>query len=426
MQLRYSLDDRPPLPALLGLGAQWFAVALPGAVVIGQVVATVHQMEPAELVLYLQKMLFLIGIALFFQAMWGHRLPLVLGPSSVLLVGVVDSRGASVDAVYSSIILGGAVLALVSWSGLFGYLQKLFTTRVVAVVLLLIAFALAPTVMQLITDNGGNASPLAAGSFAVAMVLGMFFFYRTAGGLLRSTLILWALPAGSGLCYLLFSEGLNRHAVCTNTPWSFFFTHLTTHLCLEPGLLVSFLFCYLALAVNDLGSIQSMQEILGPPDMPKRINRGITFTGLANVMAGILGVLGTVNFSLSPGVITATGCGSRFTLLPAAALLVLLSFSPFLVGLMGSIPPVVIGSVLLYILCHQVAAGLIIAFRAEKNFSVDHGLVFGLPLLLGTIISFLPESAVGAFPPLLRPILGNGFVVGVLACVILEHGMFRT
>lgn len=425
MQLRYALDDRPSLLVLTALGVQWFAIALPGVVVIGQVLAAVHQLQPGEQVLYLQKMLFLIGLALLFQIMWGHRLPLVMGPSSVLLVGVVASRGASADAVYSSILLGGAALALVSWLGLFGCLQRLFTARVVAVVLLLIAFALAPTVMQLVTDVQGSTSPLATGSFALALVLGMFFLYRAVGGLVRSTLILWSLPAGSGLYYLLFSHGLDQHAVCPGAPWCFFFTHLTTRLSIEPGLLISFLICFLALAINDLGSIQSMQELLTPADMPRRINRGITFTGLANVAAGFLGVLGPVNFSLSPGVIAATGCASRFTLLPAAALLVLLSFSPCLVGLMGGIPPVVIGSVLLYILSYQVGAGLFIAFRAQERFALEHGVVLGLPLLLGTIVSFLPDVALSAFPALLRPILGNGFVVGVLASLVLEHVIFR-
>ena len=55
------------------------------------------------------------------------------------------------EAIYSSIMVGGLILALFSLTGLFGYLRRLFTPRVVAAVLLLIAFTLTPTVMNLIT-----------------------------------------------------------------------------------------------------------------------------------------------------------------------------------------------------------------------------------------------------------------------------------
>ena len=59
----------------------------------------------------------------------------------------------------------------------------------------------------------------------------------------------------------------------------------------------------------------------------KRITRGITITGLGNILAGFFGVIGTVNFSLSPGVIVSTRCASKYTLVPTGLGLLLLSFS---------------------------------------------------------------------------------------------------
>jgi len=168
-----------------------------------------------------------------------------------------------------------------------------------------------------------------------------------------------------------------------------------------------------------------ISELLKAPDPAVRLNRGVAFTGLANVLSGILGVIGPVNFSLSPGVIMATGCASRFALLPAAAGLLLVSFSPLVVGFFGGVPPVVIGTMLLYILCYQVAAGLMVAVGPGKEFSLESGLSIGLPLLLGTMFSFLPETATLAFPPMLRPLVANGFVIGVLTSLVLEHIIFR-
>ena len=45
--------------------------------------------------------------------------------------------------------------------------------------------------------------------------------------------------------------------------------------------------------------------------------------------------------------------------------------------------------------------------------------------MLSIIISFLSDSILDTFPVILRPLLGNGFVVGVLAVLIMEHLIFQ-
>ena len=206
-----------------------------------------------------------------------------------------------------------------------------------------------------------------------------------------------------------------------------FFSRLTFSLSFEPGVLISFIFCFLALSINDLGSIQSMVTLLDLKETGKRITRGITVTGLANIAAGFFGVLGTVNFSLSPGVIASTGCASRFVLIPAAAIVGLLAFFPAAIGIIAYVPSVVIGCVLIYILSSQIAAGLVVAFQGEEkdSFDINSGLAIGLPVLLGTVVAFLPGTVIDTFPVVLKPILGNGFVVGVAAALALEHVFFK-
>jgi len=52
---------------------------------------------------------------------------------------------------------------------------------------------------------------------------------------------------------------------------------------------------------------------------------------------------------------------------PAALIMLLLSFSPAVSGFIGNVPPVVIGSILLYILCSQIAGGLMVVFESQMN-----------------------------------------------------------
>jgi len=352
-------------------------------------------------------------------------MPLIVGPSSVLLIGIIAASGQSLDRIYSSVLCGGLFLAAISLSGLLRHLKRVFTPCVVAVVLLLVAFTLAPTILKLVTSGPGCAAPLTRLLFAVALVFATFGLQRLLAGMWKSTLIAGAMLAGSVLWFLVDPQSMEAPAVVGPAPLSGFFRGLTA-MQIDAGVLISFLFCYVALLVNDLGSIESMNALLESEKGETRISRGVLVTGLANVAAGFLGVIGPVNFSLSPGVIVATGCASRIAMFPAAALLLILSFSPAAIGVLSNIPAVVVGTMLLYVLSLQISAGLVMAFEAAGGFKIADGLVIGLPLLLSTIIAFLPAPVLETFPAVLRPIVGNGFIVGVAASLIMEHGLYRS
>lgn len=418
MQLRYGIDDLPPFWELLLFGFQWLAIVIPVIVIIGKVVSGLYQAGEVAEAAYLQKLSFVVAIVLLAQVLVGHRLPLVAGPSSVLLVGTLASAGFGPGSIYTAIMVGGVILFLVAVTGLFGHLQRLFTPRVVSVVLLLIGCTLMPTVLALLTPAGPVAPPQSV-PFAILLVLVMFAGQRWLPAVWKSTIIFLAMTLGSLAWFALF-PGVRYPADPTPIA-SGFLGSLTIHATFVPGVLVAFLVCFVGLSINDLGSIESVSTLLNPSDMSGRINRGIAITGLGNLASGLFGVIGPVNFSLSPGVILSTGSGSRFTLVPAAVFLGLISFSPFLMGFVASVPSVVTGSIFVYILTFQIAAGLATIAQAEKGLRIESGLVIGLSVLLGTAVSFLPARALAGFPPSLRPIIGNGFVVGMVIALVLDR-----
>jgi len=425
MPFKYGLDEHPPLAETLLYGLQWFAITLPTIIVIGKITGAFHFTAMGDQMVYLQKLMFVMAVALLAQLLLGHRMPLIAGPSSILLIGIITSTGHPADTIYSSVLCGGLMLAIASATGLLGRLKKLFTPRVVAVVLLLIAFTLAPTVVNLLTSPAAQAEPVVQIAFSLVLVLSMLAAHRFLPGVWKSTLIIWAMIAGSLVWFLFFPENFRTEHIAYASPVSGFFRNMTSRLSFEIGVLISFLFCFLALFVNDLGSIQSMNELLKPADEVGRINRGILITGLSNILSGFFGVIGPVNFSLSPGIIVATGCASRIVMMPTVILLLLLSFSPAAIGFFASVPSVVVGTILIYILSAQIAAGLQLAFDSIKEFQLADGLVIGLPLMLATIIAILPADFLSGFPSVLRPILGNGFVVGIMAVFLMEHWIFR-
>ncbi len=423
--MAYQVNDCPPLGENLGFGLQWLAISVTSVIIMGKVVAGMHFTDAGLQVLYMQKLFFVMGGCMLVQVLWGHGLPLVTGPAMALIVGILAGMGRGIDSIYTSIGLGGLFLLLLNVTGLFARLTRLFTPRVVASILILIALSITPVIVKLVTSS----SVPGAGSIQLGFSL-VFLLLMIAGdymlrGIWKSTMLVWAILGGSVVIHWLLG-GQHAPPVGMNLPLAgLFFRDMTTTFGWDPGLLLAFLICIMALAINDLGSIHAVGTLVKAPDMESRVRKGITVTGVWNIIAGFLGVIGPVNFSLSAGIIASNGNGSRFSLIPAALGMMGIAFVPGLVAFMGTVPQAVVGTVLLYVMSAQLSAGLVVAFEADQ-FSFLDGMILGVPLMVSIVISYLPPWVREEFPQILLPVLGNGFVMGVLIVLILEHCVYRS
>ena len=284
MDLSYDIDEKPKLTDLIIFGLQWLAVSIPSILIIGKVVGDLHG---GSAIIYFQKLFLVTAVILIVQIYLGHKLPLVIGPASVLLIGIMASLDAGFGAINVSILIGGLILAVIAVLGLFKYLQRLFTPRVIVVVLILIAFTLAPVILNLTIDGGGTVSSTHAFSFAIVFALVIFIANGLLKGVLKSILALLALIFGSVVYILIFgsvpvlSEGAPVFAIPAEIIGPLAIPDI--------GVLAAFLICFLALAVNDLGSIESVGGILKADDMEGRVKRGVTVTGLGNAVSGQIG-----------------------------------------------------------------------------------------------------------------------------------------
>lgn len=378
--------------------------------------------QPELALLYLQKLFLLTGLVMGTQVIWGHRLPILVGPATVLLIGILASLDAGLGAINGAILISGALLTILAVTGLFAYLQRLFTPRVVMTILFLVAVTLVPTIIDLIAPPG-TSHPARNYLFALSLTFLAFTAHGFLKGIWKSTITIWAAITGTIAYFLFFGleEGMG-----SLPSFALPFTESMVVLALPNlGVLISFLVCMLALSINDLGSIQAVGTLTEADDMKERITKGLGVTGFGNVLAGLLGVVGPVNFSLSSGVVLASGCASRFALLPAAAVMILLGFSPATIGILSNIPLPVVAGIMIYIASAQIASSLLMGFGADATVSVDEGLIVGLPVVLGTVVSFLPTELVSQMPMIIRPILANGFVVGTLTVFLFEHLVYR-
>lgn len=415
MKLKYNVDDRLPAAQMLVYALQWFILAV--AVVVTSVF--VAQGTPEEKIFYSQKLFAVIGITGLVQVIWGHRLPIVAGPAAVLLVGVLSAIGskASTEAIYSSIAIGGAIITLLTFGGLMRYVQRLFTPRIVIVILMLIAMTLAPVIKNLVFPMGAEREVHLFGLvFAMVGSIVMVVLNRTLKGVAKSLVIPIALMLGSVAYYAIFP-------VTEFTPSAASWDGLLLRgFTLDWGVIVAFLICYIALLINDIGSIESLGGMLQCSGMDARAKRGVRLTGIMNIVAGSLGVLGPVNYSMSPGVIASTRCASRYALIPAALMLILCAFSDRLIWILTLIPHPVIGVILLFLMGTQLAASFEMLHSTRSVQSFSDGLTVGLPLMVAMLFQLMPR---GIAPQIIEPLISNGFAMGVIMVILLEHVVNR-
>ncbi|MBR2032489.1 MAG: purine/pyrimidine permease [Alistipes sp.] len=414
MDFKFNIDDKPSLGAILLYGLQWLMICLP-------VVLTSTFVAPAgEVVFFTQKLFAICGVTIIIQVLCGHRLPLVAGPAAVLLMGVIAaaSQGHGASTIYPSMVIGGALVTLLAAVGAMKYIQKIFTPRIVAAIVILISFTMAKPIVGLIFADKAHAG-LALVSAIVGVAV-MAWANKILRGIWKSMVVILAMILGSIFYYAM--TGFPRSFVADTVAPQLFVSewHLDT------GVIIAFLFCYIALLINQVGSVQSLGEFVAAPNMDKRQNRGLLVTGIMNIVSGTAGVPGVVDYSLSPGVVASTSCASRYTMLPAAVAMIILALFPQAVAVLLTIPQPIMGIVLLYLMATQVAAGLEIMHSTKAVLSFQDGLILGLPIMLTVVLSFAPAEAMSAVPSLLRPIVGNGFVMGIIVVLILEHFVLRS
>ena len=419
MNLKYGIDSRPSVGPLLLYGLQWFVLAI--AVVVTSLFIAVG--SPAERVLYAQKVFALMGAATIIQALWGHRMPIVVGPAAVLLVGIITalaSQGEAVNTnkIYTAVMVGGVAVTVLAAARVLSHLQRIFTPRIVIVILMLIAITLGPTIKNLIFPAAEVERHTFALWLTIAGVPAMALASHRLRGVLKSIIIPISLLVGCVIYYAIYGGFGEVFARYTESEGSLLIPQLE----FDGSMIVAFLLCYVALLINDVGSIQALGGMLSTPDTDKRCGRGVAITGKMNVVAGGLGIIGPVNYSMSPGVIASSSCASRYALIPTGAALIICAFVPSLIAVMSAIPNTVIGVILLYLMGTQLAAAFNMLITSKSVLSFDDALIIGLPVMVAMLFGAVPMDVV---PAVVRPILGNGFVMGVITVMLLEHILLK-
>lgn len=409
----------------MAYGFQWMIIFLPTLMILSAISSEYLKLPEGERILFFQRVLVTTGGIMILQTLWGHRYPLLDGPSSALLLTLLVLAPGGMPAIQGGMIIGGILLVLLAALRLMRYVEALFTDNVIGVTLILIAITLLPYLAPLLIGQhpGSPRGDLRILGVSLVTVAAIALFSQRLAGFFRTLSLLWGILLGTFLMGLL---GRLDFSVRPEVQWF----SLPPSLVSEPprfvlSAILPFLVAYLAVVINGVGSMYSIGEIVGKENMGRRVARGIGLTGAGSILAGALGSIGTVSFGISPGVVLITRVGSRFPLTLCGVFLCLLAFFQKFLMLLLSIPPSVVGAALLTAMASQVGAGISVLTRTGRSLEGRDYLVIGLPILLAGIITLLPEDFFRTLSFSAQAFLKNGLVVGIVAVLLLEHLVLR-
>jgi uracil permease len=419
----YDIDDQPPLHLGILYGLQWAFITFPSAIIAVAICGAALNLGLEGGIRFLQLTLLTTGLFTFIQTSWGHRYPLVEGPSTAVMLTFILLAPFGLPAIQGGTIIGGILLVITVLSNQLGRVLRLFTPNVVGVILMLIAFGLLPPLLRFLTGVN-DAHPQGEASIMV-ISLGLVLFIATLSyrlkGFWKTLSMLLGIIVGS--LVFLFLGRLNWQSLAMAS-WISFSTRWIES---APGFYwpaaIAFACAYLAVIVNSLGSLQGIAAITDKERLPVATRRGILLNGVAGISCGLLGVVGTVSYSMSPGVILVNRVASRWAVTYCGIILLMAGFLPKLAALLALVPAPVVGTALCVAMGGQVGAG--IAIIAAKGVTPRDYFVVGLPLLLGTMVGFFPRSLFDTLPGYSQVFLGNSLIVGIVTVLLMEHLLWR-
>jgi xanthine/uracil permease len=400
-------------------------VFLPLLMILSTVTTEYLGFQGAEKVLFFQRLLITTGGVMVLQTLWGHRYPLLDGPSSALLLSLIILAPQGMPVIQGATIAGGLFLLLLSLFRLVRYLEPLFTDNVIGVILMLISVTLLPYLIPMVIGAKAGrpfGDPTVFG-VSVLVILAIALFSHRLPGFLKTISLFLGVIFGTLLIGALGRLDLEsvQEARWFTIPQPVFPSFPR----FDISATITFLMAYVSVIVNTIGSTYSIAEVVGREGLASRVNRGVGFTGLGGVAAGALGVIGTVSFGISPGVVLVTRVGSRFAVTVCGILLFSLAFLQKLMAMLAMIPASAIAAAMITGLAAQLGAGIAVFTRSGKPLSGRDYLVIGIPVLFGGMVSIIPEGFFRAFPSSVHALLKNGLVVGIFLVLLLEHLILR-
>ncbi|TDD86551.1 nucleobase:cation symporter-2 family protein, partial [Actinomadura rubrisoli] len=423
---KHPVDEVLPVPRLALYGFQHVLAFYAGAVVVPILVAGAIGLSPEQLVYLINADLFTCGIATVVQSLgfWriGIRLPIVQGVTFTAVAPMIaigqgaESPTAGLLAIYGATITAG--LATLVAAPFLGRLLRFFPPLVTGTVLTIMGLILLPNAL---TDAAGGAAAKDPGSwrhlaYAGGTLLFIIMLYRLRRPFLSSIAVLLGLVGGTAVSYALGDTGFDQVGrsdwLGATTP--FHYGTPTFHI----GAVIAMLLVMMVTVVETVGDSKATGEIVGRDVTGDDITRALRADGLSTFLGGSLNAFPYTCFAQNVGLVRLTGVRSRFVVVAAGAIMIVLGLFPKAAAYVASIPPDVLGGAAVAMFGMVAVVGMQtlakVDLRQERN-----ALVVAISVALAMLPATVPEFGEN-MPRDVAAILNSGITLGSISAIVLN------
>lgn len=417
-------------------GVQWAVFLLASSIAAPIAIANIFGMDTSDTALFVQRTIFILGIACLLQAFIGHKMPINEGPAGlwwgifIVYAGLIGSLYATKDealqALQSGLLYSGVLFIIFAYTGLVGKMRKFFTPTITFVYLLLLVLQISESIMTGLFGIVSPGEPIDLIVFLGGAIVVLFTFYFMGHKVLwiNRYSILLAIIAGWMLFFLLGkAPGISFVGdAVISLPEMLVFGPLVW----DSGMFVTALFLTVLLLANMMASMRVMEVLLknefGKPQ-PDRVKQASVASGLNHVLAGMFSSIGPVPISGAAGFVSATRTPSIKPFITGGILVIGVSLFPSIMALLAALPAPVAYAVIFAIFTKMVEMAFKELEQEENRLQAYKVSAFGL--MVGVGIMFVPPESMADLPSVLAATLSNGLITGTLVAIVIEQVLLK-
>lgn len=356
------------------------------------------------------------GIVTLLQAAKFVKLPIVQGPSAAFdSIMIAAGKANGLAAASGAILVSAIIVFILSVTGLIGKLKVLFTPVVSGTVIFLVGISLSSfTLSEFLGGSPGDAGfasstvlMMSIPTACIVLILSIF-----GKGFLKSFSFLIALVVGDIIAICL---GEADFGMIAEKAWFGLPTFLPYgNLEFEWTTFLTFFVAYIVAVIEAMGVYQASSTILKTEISAKRIRNGFAGESAGSMLSSLIGGFPTTAYAQNVGLLRLTGVGSRYPVIIAGVIFLVLGFVPKAGALLALTPSPVVGGIFLPAAATLVFTGISLLAKVEQ--SDRNYMIIGLSILLAiSLPSFSTgfTGAAGAF-------LSNTILIGAFSSIILH------
>ncbi|MFB4313768.1 nucleobase:cation symporter-2 family protein [Actinomadura sp. 21ATH] len=422
----HPVDEVLPVPRLALYGFQHVLAFYAGAVVIPILLAGALGLSDQQLIYLINADLFTCGIATIIQSLgfWkvGVRLPIVQGVTFTAVAPMIaigqgaENGTAALLAIYGATMTAGLLILLLA--PFLGRVLWLFPPVVTGTVLTIMGLVLLPNA---ITDAAGGAGAEDFGSwkhlgYAGGTLLFILALYRLRRPFISSIAVLLGLVGGTLVSFALgdtdFDQVGESAWLGVTTPF-----HFGTPT-FQIGAILAMMLVMMVTVVETVGDSKATGEIVGKEVTDDDITRALRADGVSTFLGGTLNAFPYTCFAQNVGLVRLTGVRSRYVVVAAGVIMMILGLFPKAAAYVAAIPPDVLGGAAIAMFGTVAVVGIQTLAQADLR-QERNSLIVAISIGMALLPTTLPDFG-ESMPRDVAAVLDSGITLGSLTAIILN------